>query len=88
MRRLELKVHNGAWGPAVLQRLRRKLERSAELGECLLVDGEDVEGLSALQIKELFFGLPPEKVRPVGFPALRPFPIPVVGQRFQARGDK
>jgi hypothetical protein len=83
LRRLELKVFNGGWHPAVLQRLRRKMERTAELGECLLVDGEDVEGLSPVQVRTLFFGLPSEKIRPVGFPMLRPFPLPVAGQQRQ-----
>jgi hypothetical protein len=89
LRRIELKVYNGSYGfPGVLERLRRKLERSAELGECLMVDGEDVEGLSPVQVRMLFFGLPSEKIRPVGFPALRPFPLPVAGQPPRTGGDK
>jgi hypothetical protein len=84
MRRLELKEYNGQFEHSgVLRRLRHKLERTAELGECLLVDGEDVEGLSPVQVRLLFFGLPSEKIRPVGFPMLRPFPLPVAGQQRQ-----
>ena len=78
MKRLEVKVFNGSFGhPGVLLRLRRKIERSAAMGECLLVDGEGVEDLSPIQVHALFAGLPPEKVRPVGFPALRPHPLPL-----------
>jgi hypothetical protein len=78
VRRLEVKVFNGSFGhPGVLLRLRRKLERSAAMGQCLLVDGEGVDELSPIQVHALFAGLPPEKVRPVGFPALRPFPLPL-----------
>ncbi len=84
MRRLELKEYNGQFEHSgVLRRLRHKLERTAELGECLLVDGEDVVGLSPVQVRLLFLGLPAEKIRPVGFPALRPHPLPVASQNRQ-----
>lgn len=73
-----MKVFNGSFGlPGVLQRLRRKIERSAAMGECVLVDGEGVEELSPIQVHSLFAGLSPEKVRPVGFPSLRPYPLPL-----------
>ena len=78
MRWMELRVFNGSFGhPGVLPRLRRKLLRSAALGECVLVNGDGVEELSPVQVRTLFDGLPPDKVRPVGFPALRPYPLPL-----------
>ncbi len=81
MRRLRLADYNGRWRDrGVLRRLRHKLEQSAALGECVLADGEDVEGLSPVQVFALFAGLPWQKIRPLGFPALRPFPLPLAGQ--------
>lgn len=78
MRRIVLADYNGRWDDrGVLQRLRRKLQQSAILGECIIVDGEEVEGLSPLQVNALLSGLPWEKIRPVGIPALRPCPLPV-----------
>jgi len=75
---VELRVFNGSFGhPGVLPRLRRKLQRSAAMGECILVDGDGVEELSPVQVRALFAGLPRDKVRPVGFPALRPYPLPL-----------
>ncbi len=88
MRRLRLADYNGQWERrGVLERLRRKLLQSAVLGECVIVDGEEVEGLSPLQVNALFSGLPWEKIRPAGIPALRPYPVPVAGQRRNA-GDR
>ncbi len=77
MRRLELRAYNGQWdNRGVVTRLRRKLERCAAQGECVLLDGEDVQGLSPQALHVLVMGLPENKIRPVGFPALRPFPLP------------
>jgi len=77
MRRFELRAYNGQWeNRGVITRLRRKLERCAAQGECVLLDGEGVEGLSSQQLYALVRGLPENKVRPAGFPALRPFPVP------------
>jgi hypothetical protein len=69
-----------------LQRLRRKLQQSAIQGECVIVDGEEVEGLSPTQVKALLSGLPWEKIRPIGIPAMRPFPLPVGGRWSQLEG--
>jgi hypothetical protein len=89
MRRLELKQYNGQFEhTGVLRRLRHKLERTAEQGECLLIDGQDVEGISSVQVRMLFAGLPSEKIRPIGFPILRPFPLPVAGQQRPAGENK
>jgi hypothetical protein len=80
MRRLELKIYNGQFRHrGVLRRLRRKLEQSAAMGECIVVDGEHVEGLSAVEVSALFSGLPWTKIKPLGFPALRPWPLPLPG---------
>jgi hypothetical protein len=77
VRRIELRVFNGQWdNRGVVKRLRRKFERCAAQGECLLVDGEGVAGLSAPVLHVLVLGLPQDKVRFIGFPALRPFPLP------------
>ena len=77
MRRLELRVYNGQWdNRGVVTRLRRKLERCAAQGECVLLDGEDVQGLSPQALHVLVMGLPENKVKAIGFPALRPFPLP------------
>jgi hypothetical protein len=78
MRRLELKFHNGRYDHrGVMRRIRYKIERSIEQGECVLLDGEDVVALSADQVRLLVAGLPPEKFRAIGFPSLRPFPLPL-----------
>ena len=77
MRRLEIKVYNHQFqNRGVLARIRRKLERSVTQGECVLLDGEGVEGLSPQDLYALVAGLPENKIRAIGFPALRPFPLP------------
>jgi hypothetical protein len=78
MRRLELKAYNGSYDrPSVMGRIRRKIEGSIQQGECVLLDGEDVVALPADQVRILVAGLPPEKLRAIGFPSLRPFPLPL-----------
>lgn len=77
MRRLEVKVYNHQFqNRGVLTRIRRKLERSVTQGECVLFDGEGVEGLSPQDLYSLVAGLPENKIRHIGFTALRPFPLP------------
>ena len=77
MRRLELRTYNGQWdNRGVIMRLRHKLERCAAQGECVLLDGEDVVGLSPQALYALVMGLPESKIKPIGFPALRPVPLP------------
>jgi len=77
LRRLEIKVYNHQFqNRGVLARIRRKLERSVTQGECVLLDGEGVEGLAPQDLYALVVGLPENKIRPIGFPALRPFPLP------------
>ncbi len=77
MRRVKLRFYNGSWEKrGVVARLRRKFERAAAQGECLILDGEDVSGLSPQALHTLVRGLPENKVKPIGFPALRPYPLP------------
>jgi hypothetical protein len=77
LRRLEVKVYNHQFqNRGVLARIRRKLVRSVTQGECVLLDGEGVEGLSPQDLYALVAGLPENKIRAIGFPALRPFPLP------------
>ena len=77
MRRLELRAYNGQWdNRGVITRLRRKLERCAAQGECVLLDGEDVVGLTPQALYVLVMGLPENKIKAIGFPTLRPFPLP------------
>jgi hypothetical protein len=77
MRRVELRIFNNSWERrGVIARLRRKFERSAALGECLILDGEGVSGLSPQALHALVLGLPENKVKPTGFPSLRPYPLP------------
>jgi hypothetical protein len=77
LRRLEVKVYNHQFqNRGVLARIRRKLERAVTQGECVLLDGEGVEGLSPQDLYALVAGLPENKIRAIGFPALRPFPLP------------
>ena len=72
-----MKVYNHQFqNRGVLARIRRKLERSVTQGECVLLDGEGVEGLSPQDLNSLVRGLPENKIRAIGFPALRPFPLP------------
>ena len=72
-----MKVYNHQFqNRGVLARIRRKLERSVAQGECVLLDGEGVEGLSPQDLYALVAGLPENKIRAIGFPALRPFPLP------------
>ena len=86
MRRVELRIFNGSWEKrGVVARLRRKFERAAAQGECLILDGEDVSGLSPQALHALVRGLPENKVKPIGFPALRPYPLPT--QMGPAEGD-
>ena len=74
---MELRIFNGSWEKrGVIARLRRKFERAAAQGECLLLDGEGVSGLSPESLHILVLGLPENKLKPVGFPALRPHPLP------------
>jgi len=77
VRRIILSDFNGQWEHrGVITRLRGKLERASAQGECLLLDGEDVHGLSPQGLHFLVTGLPENKVKAIGFPALRPFPLP------------
>jgi hypothetical protein len=77
MRRLDLRVYNGQFANrGVMQRIRHKIERSVAQGECVLVDGEDVVAFPTDQLRILVAGFPREKVRIIGFPSLRPFPLP------------
>ncbi len=77
MRRIILSEFNGQWGHrGVITRLRGKLERASAQGECLLLDGENVHGLSPQGLHFLVMGLPENKVKAIGFPTLRPFPLP------------
>jgi hypothetical protein len=70
MRRFELKTYNHQFkNRGVLQRVRRKIVQATRQGECILVDGEGIEGLSSEQFRDLLGGLDPEKVRIAGFPA-------------------
>jgi hypothetical protein len=81
LRRIELCAYNGRWeNRGVVARLRRKFERSAAQGECLILDGEGVEGLSPQALHALVLGLPEDKVKPIGFPALLPSPLPTRAQ--------
>jgi hypothetical protein len=58
LRRLEVKVYNHQFqNRGVLARIRRKLERSVTQGECVLLDGEGVEGLSPQDLYALIAGL-------------------------------
>lgn len=78
MRRLEIRVYNHQFqNRGVLARIRRKLVRSAAQGECVLLDGEGVEGLSPQGLYALIAGLPEDKIRAIGFVSLRPFPLPL-----------
>jgi hypothetical protein len=92
VRRVELRIFNGSWEKrGVLNRLRRKFERAAAQGECLILDGEDVSGLSPQALHALVLGLPESKVKVIGFPALRPYALPTrvepaEGDRFDPLG--
>ena len=78
MRRVELRIFNGSWEKrGVVAPLRRKFESAAAQGECLILDGEDVSGLSSQALHALVLGHPENKVKPIGFPALRPYPLPI-----------
>ena len=77
MRRIELRTYNGQWQDrGVVERIHRRLKHSAAMGECILVDGEHVKDLPEELIQFIFEGLPWQKIRPVGFPSLCPFPPP------------
>jgi hypothetical protein len=70
MRRILLQDYNHQFqNRGVLHRLRRKIIRATRQGECILVDGESVDGLTPQQLRELLGGLDPDKVRIAGFPA-------------------
>jgi len=77
LRRIELKVYNGRWlNRGVLARIRRKVERSIDQGECIVLDGEDVVGLELPSLQMIVTGLPDDKLCLAGIPALRVFPLP------------
>jgi hypothetical protein len=70
MRRIEVRIYNFQFeNEGVLRRLRRKIERATKQGECILLDGEDVAGITPEQVASLLNGLDPSKVRIAGFPA-------------------
>ena len=68
MRRLELSVYQGQLeNRGVIRRLRRKILKAAEQGECLVVDGEGLD-TSIANLRELLRGHDPSKVKLAGFP--------------------
>ena len=70
MKRFELRIYNHQFcNRGVVERIRRKIVRSAAQGECILVDGEDVAGINADQLQYLLAGLDPSKVQVAGVPA-------------------
>jgi hypothetical protein len=77
LRRIELKQFNGQWNKrGVVQRIRRKVQRSIAQGECVLLDGEEVVDLELPILRAMVAGLPEDKFRLLGFSALRSFPPP------------
>jgi hypothetical protein len=72
MRRIELKNYNGQWQHrGVLARLRRKILNAVRQGECLLIDVEGVEGLTAVELGILLQRIPRTKLRVAGVASLR-----------------
>jgi hypothetical protein len=69
LRRVEIKNYNGLYrNRGVLARIRRKIEGAILQGECVLLDGEGVVGLTAEDLAVLIRDLPAEKLRVAGFP--------------------
>jgi hypothetical protein len=76
MTRFELRRFNGQWeNRGVIRRIRRKIEARVRMGECVLLDGEGVVGLSEASLNTILDSLPEDKVRVVGISSLQPFPI-------------
>jgi hypothetical protein len=77
MRRIELKLYNGQWHHRGVQsRLRRKIKNAVRQGECLLIDVEGVEGLTAVELGILLQRIPRTKLRIAGVASLRPLRLP------------
>jgi hypothetical protein len=73
MRRLELKAYNGQWENKGLRaRLRRKILNATRQGECLLIDVEGVEGLTAAELGALLARISRIKLRVTGLASLKP----------------
>lgn len=70
MKRFELRIYNHQFcNRGVVERIWRKIARSAAQGECILVDGEDVAGITTDQLRYLLSGLDASKVRVAGVPS-------------------
>ncbi|MEI9998791.1 MAG: hypothetical protein WDO13_06280 [Verrucomicrobiota bacterium] len=64
MTRLELRRYNGQWqNRGVIERVRRTIAARVSMGECVLVDGEGVAGLTLADWELICGGFPADKVR-------------------------
>ncbi len=59
MTRLELRRYNGQWtNRGVIQRVRRTIAARVRMGECVLVDGEGLAGLTRADWESICGGCP------------------------------
>ncbi len=64
MTRLELRQYNGQWANrGVIKRIRNKIAARVRMGQCVLLDGEGVGGLTRAEWTSMCGGFPEEKVK-------------------------
>jgi hypothetical protein len=64
MTRLELRQYNGQWANrGVIRRVRNKIAARVRMGQCVLLDGEGVNGLTRADWISMCGGFPEDKVR-------------------------